>query len=1110
MAYLRRAALVFLVLCPVLAFAQTADLEIVSAADAPDPITPGGALTYTVTLTNHGPDAAPGGGVNINLSGAVTHVNSSGPAGFTCNYLGNNGTCNMASLPVGTYVITVNVTVNAGLAAFPDQDISSVFFPSGTAIDNNSSNNSKTATTTVNTQQVDLSLTVTDNPDPVGPDQTLTYTVPVTNSGPDVATSVNLNIVPNSSLAFQSVTAPAGWNCTPPAVGSQNATFTCSKASMAVGTENFTVVFAVNDEHFGIHETTFQTNFNVFAGGSDETDDGLDNSETESTFYQTPDADIILTASDSPDPVAPDGDITYTVTVQNAGPDTAPNVTLNVPMNNTLRFQSVTTPAGWTCTPPAVGAGTSWSCSIASLPVQPASVFTIVLRANDEQFGIFDQTIVQHFGANSSIRDPDNTNNSVNVTTQYSTADANLAITASDAPDPVTNGQNVTFTINVTNGGPDAAPNAHMVAAPHPSLVYQSHTAPAGWSCTTPAVGNAGVVDCSTASLANGGTAEFTVVTKLVAAGSGGTLNSNFTTNSSVQDPDQTNNSVEVFTNWIGQTSDLAITKDTLSTAAAQGSTITYTISTANNGPDDASNVTVTDVLPPQLLFQSITAPAGWSCTTPAAGTNGTITCTIATFVNGGTAQFTLVTTVAPDATGSIANSATIGSSTASDPNGGNSGGASGAVVVAGTADLGVSKGTNSTTATPGGTVIYTITLTNFGPDPAASVVMTDTLPSSLLFQSIDAPAGWNCTTPAAGATGTVTCTASTLAANAPANFTLTTTVANGASGNITNTAAGSHSGTDGNAGNSQVTSAPLPVVIPAADLGISKGTNSTSAAPGDTVIYTITLTNFGPDAAPNATMTDTLPASLLFQSIDTPAGWNCTTPAAGATGTITCTTASFAANASVNFNLTTTVASGATGTITNTATGSHSGTDGNPTNSTVTTSPIPVTTPAAVADLAATKTTATTSASVGQNYSYTITITNNGPDAASNVVLTDTLPSSLLFQSLTPAAGFTCTTPAVGATGTITCTAATLANGATAAFTLGVQVAAGATGTIVNSASVTATEDAATGNNNPSSPGVIVVGGPSEEAQIPTLSEWALIALMAMLALAAALRIRS
>ena len=58
MAKLQRVLVVLsLFLAPVL-FAQSADQEVVSVVDAPDPVTPGSTLSYTVTIRNNGPDAA--------------------------------------------------------------------------------------------------------------------------------------------------------------------------------------------------------------------------------------------------------------------------------------------------------------------------------------------------------------------------------------------------------------------------------------------------------------------------------------------------------------------------------------------------------------------------------------------------------------------------------------------------------------------------------------------------------------------------------------------------------------------------------------------------------------------------------------------------------------------------------------------------------------------------------------------------------------------------------------------------------------------------------------------------------------------------------------------
>jgi uncharacterized repeat protein (TIGR01451 family) len=106
----------------------------------------------------------------------------------------------------------------------------------------------------------------------------------------------------------------------------------------------------------------------------------------------------------------------------------------------------------------------------------------------------------------------------------------------------------------------------------------------------------------------------------------------------------------------------------------------------------------------------------------------------------------------------------------------------------------------------------------------------------------------------------------------------------------------------------------------------------------------------------------------------------------------------------------------------------------------------------------------------VGGTGTYTLTVTNNGPDPVAGVTLTDALPAGLLFQSLTAPSGWTTTTPAVGQGGTVTATdTASLAPGATATFTLVVQEnpSTPSGSTISNTVTVgPTTDDTAPGNN--------------------------------------------
>ena len=89
---------------------------------------------------------------------------------------------------------------------------------------------------------------------------------------------------------------------------------------------------------------------------------------------------------------------------------------------------------------------------------------------------------------------------------------------------------------------------------------------------------------------------------------------------------------------------DLLVTKSGPSSAAA-GSDVSFDVVVMNGGPDDATTVTLTDAVPAGMTFVSATQNSGpaFSCSTPAVGRTGTITCTIATLVAGASADFTFV-----------------------------------------------------------------------------------------------------------------------------------------------------------------------------------------------------------------------------------------------------------------------------------------------------------------------------------------------------------------------------------------------------------------------------------------------------------------------------------
>jgi uncharacterized repeat protein (TIGR01451 family) len=103
------------------------------------------------------------------------------------------------------------------------------------------------------------------------------------------------------------------------------------------------------------------------------------------------------------------------------------------------------------------------------------------------------------------------------------------------------------------------------------------------------------------------------------------------------------------------------------------GSALTYTLGVANAGPDAADEVVVSDTLPEGTTFQSVSAPAGWSCATPRVGGTGTLTCHVASLARDASATLTWVGNLdCSRANGStISNTATVQSGI-DDPDPGN------------------------------------------------------------------------------------------------------------------------------------------------------------------------------------------------------------------------------------------------------------------------------------------------------------------------------------------------------------------------------------------------------------------------------------------------------
>ena len=722
-------------------------------------------------------------------------------------------------------------------------------------------------------QIADLSITKTDSPDPVTAGTNLTYTITVTNSGPDPAANASWTDTLPAGTTFVSLPAVAGWSCT------TGATVTCSNPSFAPGSAAFTLTVAVDP---GVAAGTVLSNTATATSTTGDPDSGDLSATTTTTVVSF--ADLSVTKTDSPDPVNPGGTITYTITVANAaGSSNAATVALSDPLPAETTFVSLSSPGGWSCTTPAVGANGTVSCSIASLATGGSAVFTLTVAVDA---GTPAGTVITNTATvTSASTDPNPGNESGTATTDVVVSTADLSVTKVDTPDPVDPGTNLTYTITVTNAGPDAAASAELSDTLPAGTTFVSLSAPAGWSCTTPAVGSGGNVFCSIGSLPVG-SAVFTLVVQVAPSVLPGTEITNLASASSaVLDPDP-KNQIGSATTVVAGSADLSVAKVDTPDPVAAGSSLTYTVTVTNAGPNSAGDVALNDPLPAGTTFQSLSAAAGWSCSTPAVGAGGTVSCSIPSFAPG-SALFTL--TVGVDsglANGTVlTNTATVTSPT-TDSNPGNESATATTTVVVPSADLSVTKVDTPDPVAAGSSITYTITVTNAGPDNAAGVALNDALPAGTTFQSLSAAAGWTCTTPAVGAAGTVTCT---LASFAPGSavFTLMAGVDSGVANGtvITNTVAVTSTTADPNPGNE---SASATTTVTNSTVITATKTAGGDFNPGGTVTYTIVLTNIsgqGQADNPGDEFIDILPAQLTLVSASATSG---TAVATVATNTVT------------------------------------------------------------------------------------------------------------------------------------------------------------------------------------------------------------------------------
>jgi uncharacterized repeat protein (TIGR01451 family) len=930
-----------------------ADLAVAKSA-APTLVEPGGVVTFTLTVTNNGPSAAQFVTVTDVLSGGSLGGVVDTSAGVNVTISGNSVTFTVNSLNAGGVITMVYTATAPSLGVMTNSAV-----VTSAVGDLGGGDNQAGATVQVNATDLALAKAAAGSTAVAG--QPFTYTLTITNNGPLAATQVVITDALSGGAVFSAVVAstePA--SLTHSFVGAQ-ATFTVTGIAP---NSVFTIVYTVLPPANG---GVFSNTAVIASSAPSDPSPGDDSAGGGGPVTATANADLAVAKSAAPTLVEPGGVVTYTLTVTNNGPSAAQFITVTDVLSGGSLGGVVDTSSGVNVTI----SGNSVTFTVNSL--NAGGVITMVYTATAPSLGVMTNSAV----VTSAVGDLGGGDNQAGATVQVNATD--LALAKAAAGSTAVAGQPFTYTLTITNNGPLAATQVVITDALSGGAVFSAvvaSTEPA--SLITASVGAQATFTVTNIAPSS----VFTIVYTALPPANGGVFsNTAVIASSAPSDPSPGDDSaggggpVTATAN-----ADLAVAKSAAPTLVELGGVVTYTLTVTNNGPSAAQFVTVTDVLSGGSLGGVVDTSAGVNV---AISGNG-VTFTVNSLNAGGV--ITMVYTATAPSLGVMTNSAVV-TSAVGDLGGGDN--QAGVTVLVNATDLALAKAAAGGTAVAGQPFTYTLTITNNGPLTATQVVITDALSGGAVFSAVVAstePASLTSSLVGAQATFTVT----GIAPNSV--FTIVYTVLPPANGGVfSNTAViASSTPSDPSPGDDSAGGGGPVTATANADLAVAKSAAPTVVEPGGVVTYTLTVTNNGPSAAQFVTVTDVLSGGSFGGVVTTSTGVSVNVSGNGVTFTVN----SLSAGGVITMVYTATAPS--LGVMTNSAVVTSAVDDlGGGDNQAGATVQVNAT------DLALAKAAAGGTAVAGQPFTYTLTITNNGPLTATQVVITDALSGGAVFSAV-------------------------------------------------------------------------------------------------------------